>query len=564
MQLSRRSPVALATAALLIGTALRAFHLLEGRSLYIDEARLALNIGSRSLVGLLRPLDYEQTAPIPFLFAEKLATALGGMNEVALRFVPFVAGVAALFLLYRLAARLLPAPAAALATALGAVSPALIQYSNEAKPYSIDALSGVLLALLGLELLVAPHDTARWRRYFVAATVAVLVSTPGLIVVGGVTAGLLTSGAVRRHEPLRKGLIGASVLWLATAAAMYLAFYQAVSSLPYMQSFWRPAFLTADEGALLTRAGRMAGDVFWGTFMGGPYFHTTTRETFPLVILMTSGLAAVAFAGAIYVGRRAGWSALAVLIGPLPVLIVAAAAGVYPITLRLVQFCLPVLVVLIAGGAALAARTAPPRRQAILMAMMAAALLIRPAIRVAVPAFHTYQWQELRPLIRHYEAVGHDQPIYIFANAVPAWLFYTTDWNNPDRARLAWYAGMASVGGPAFENAPPRSTPVTSEGADLTFQAGRRLELIGISTGDQWRVLVGSRYGRPDHGWAENESRRIVAVANPRVWLVFSHYRGSENVLLDRVEEYGLMQELGEPNRGAHLFRYSGAPSAFK
>ena len=564
MQLLRRPPAALAAAALLIGAALRAFHLLEGRSLYIDEARLALNIGSRSLAGLLHPLDYEQTAPIPFLFAEKLATLLGGMNEVALRFVPFVAGAAALFLLYRLATRILPEPAAALATALGAVSPALVQYSNEAKPYSIDALIGVLLILLGLELLAAPEDLAKWKRYFVAATVAVLVSTPGVIVVGGVTAGLLTSRAVRRHEPLRMKLIGGSVLWLAISAAIYLAFYRAVSSLPYMQSFWRPAFLTPHEGALLTRAGRMAGDVFWGTFMGGPYFHTTTRETFPLVILMTSGLAAVALAGAIYVGRKAGWSALAVLIGPVPVLIAAAAAGVYPITLRLVQFCLPALVVLIAGGAALAAQSAPPRRKAILMAMMAAALLIRPAVRVAVPALHTYQWQELRPLVRHYESEGRDEPVYVFANAAPAWLFYTTNWEHPDRARLQWYAEAASEGGPAFENAPPRRAPVSGEGAELVYTAGPRKELLGISTGDQWRVLVGSKKGRPDYGWAENESRRIAEAASPHIWLVFSHYRGSENELFDRVEEYGMFQDFAEPARGAHLFRYSKIKSGIE
>ena len=553
----RRTAFIPLAAALVAGIALRLIHLAGGRSLYIDEARLALNIGSRTLAGLLRPLDYEQTAPIPFLFAEKLAVMVGGMNEVALRFVPFLAGIAVLFVIHRLAARLLPASAAALVVALAAVSPALIQYSNEAKPYSIDALFGALLTLLGIELLASPHDPARWRKYAVAGTAAVLVSTPGILVACGMTAVLLASREVRGHAWLRTRLIGISMLWVALFGVLYVAFYRAVSQLPYMQSFWQPAFLTQGEGALVTRAGRMAGDVLWGTFMGGPYFHTATRETFPLVILMAAGLAAVALAGAIFVVRRAGWIMLAVLVSPTAAAIGAAAAGVYPITLRLVQFCLPALIVLVVGGAALAAQNAPPRRQQVLLAVMAAALLVRPTLRVTLPAFHSYQWQELRPLVRHYESAGHDEPVYVFANAVPAWLFYTTDWKHPDRARLAWYTRMASVGGPAFENAPPRPHPVVGEGEDLAYQAGRRREIVGISTGDQWRVLVGSRNGRPDDGWAENEARRIAAAAAPGIWLLFSHYRGSENHLFDQIEADGLVQDLGEPAKGAHLFHYT-------
>jgi len=563
MRAPRRPTIALA-AALGAGVALRIFHLASGRSLYIDEARLVLNIGSRSFSGLLSPLDYEQTAPIPFLFGEKLAVMAGGMNEVALRFLPFLAGIATLFVIYRLAVRLLPAPAAAVAVALAGVSPAMIQYSNEAKPYSIDALIGSLITLLGIELLASPHDRARWRAYAIAGIVAVLVSTPGIIVVTGVTAALLADAQVRRNGQLRTRLVGGAVLWGVLFAAIYVAFYRSVSQLPYMQSFWQPAFLTRGEGALVTRAGRMAGDVLWGTFMGGPYFHTTTRETFPLVILMAAGLAVVAVAGAVFVARRAGVTILFALLSPVAVTVVAAAMGVYPITLRLVQFCVPALIILVVGGAALAVQRAPAGRQSVLMAVIAAALLVRPAIRATLPAFQSYQWQELRPLVRQYESAGPDEPVYVFANAVPAWLFYTTDWEHPDRARLAWYARMASVGGPAFENAPPRPHAVASEGEGLEYRAGRRREIVGISTGDQWRVLVGSRNGRPDEGWAENESRRIVAAAEPSVWLVFSHYRGSENLLFDRIEAQGLVQDLGEPAKGAHLFRYTRTKTAMR
>ena len=91
---------------------------------------------------------------------------------------------------------------------------------------------------------------------------------------------------------------------------------------------------------------------------------------------------------------------------------------------------------------------------------------------------------------------------------------------------------------------------------ELVYDNEARREIVGISTGDQWRVLVGSRTGRTDPGWAENERLRIDRAANPRIWLIFSHYRGTENGLLDLIEAGGLLQETNQRQKGAQLFCY--------
>ena len=91
-----------------VGVVARLVQYLSGRSLWLDESLLWLNLDERSAAGLLRPLDFAQGAPIPFLLAEKGAIGLFGDAEWSLRLLPLLAGLAALPLAV-LVARRLPA-----------------------------------------------------------------------------------------------------------------------------------------------------------------------------------------------------------------------------------------------------------------------------------------------------------------------------------------------------------------------------------------------------------------------------------------------------------------------
>ena len=60
-----------------------------------------LNVAGRSYTGLLlQPLSYARTAPIPFLWAERLAVQLNGVDQAAPRVLPFVAACLTLILLW--------------------------------------------------------------------------------------------------------------------------------------------------------------------------------------------------------------------------------------------------------------------------------------------------------------------------------------------------------------------------------------------------------------------------------------------------------------------------------
>src|SRR5215207_11463259 len=77
---------------IVLGGLLRLRQYLTGRSLWSDEAMLALNIVNRNVSGLFKPLDYDQGAPIGFLLVEKISHLLFGRNEYSLRLFPLIAG----------------------------------------------------------------------------------------------------------------------------------------------------------------------------------------------------------------------------------------------------------------------------------------------------------------------------------------------------------------------------------------------------------------------------------------------------------------------------------------
>src|SRR4030095_15396588 len=99
-----RTPRIAATRAL--GVVLRLVQYFGATSLWFDELALARAIADRSLVALVtQPLPYTQVAPVGFMAAVKIATRLFGADSLGFRLVPTIAGIAALFLCWRVACR---------------------------------------------------------------------------------------------------------------------------------------------------------------------------------------------------------------------------------------------------------------------------------------------------------------------------------------------------------------------------------------------------------------------------------------------------------------------------
>src|SRR5438552_16059819 len=76
-----------------LGLTLRIAQYSTNRSLWYDEAMLALNITGRSFIELMKPLSYNHGDPLALLFTEKLAVQALGNHEFILCLIPLVTGI---------------------------------------------------------------------------------------------------------------------------------------------------------------------------------------------------------------------------------------------------------------------------------------------------------------------------------------------------------------------------------------------------------------------------------------------------------------------------------------
>ncbi|HUF36795.1 MAG TPA: glycosyltransferase family 39 protein [Gemmatimonadales bacterium] len=553
---TRSGPEILAAVSLGLGIALRVLHLVSGRSLWIDEARLALSIGRRSYPQLVGPLDYDQAAAPLFLLGQKAVSQLLGMGEWSLRLVPFAAGIGTIFLLWKLANRLLPPLPAALVVSMASLGPYFVHYSAELKQYSVDVLVGCFLILSAVEWLGPPVPASRCRRLLVGGTLAVWLSATAPFVLAGVaTGGVLRWPGMGRAA--RRYLVLFFAMWAASFGLAYLLAYRFASDNAYLSRFWSAGFVGLGSWEALHASWAAIRNLLCGLLIGWSTEWPLSPWSSLIASLLTVGLLVLCGIGLRDLRMRHGWWIVGLIGGGLGSALIASAFNLYPVAMRTMFFSAPFLLLALGGGVArvLADRELGARRW--VAAGLVGGLLLPPLLWSLGRVANSARADGMRPAVQVFaQNASSGEPVYVFAGAIPAWLFYTTDWSKPDRGRLDRYAQVASSEGAAFENAPSRQQAVTAEGDHLVYRVGERLELLGLATGYDATYLAGPTRDAPDPGWMANEARRIHAVGAKSFWLVFSHFYGLEPYLVKELERRGARRVFDYQREGVLLFRY--------
>ena len=126
---------------LLAGGLLSFVQFIYNRSLWLDEAYLALNIINKSHLELLKPLDYIQVAPVLFLQIEKLFSELIPNTEYGLRLFPLLSFWFSIFFFYKIIKGIHQNSYTIIfSLSLFVFNASLIYYSSEVKQYMTDVL----------------------------------------------------------------------------------------------------------------------------------------------------------------------------------------------------------------------------------------------------------------------------------------------------------------------------------------------------------------------------------------------------------------------------------------
>ncbi len=404
-----RGPTNFEWLIILFGALLRLTQYLSNRSLWLDEARLALNIVDRSFVQLLKPLDYGQGAPVGFLMLERTAFHLFGPGEYALRLFPFLSGMISLLLFYRLAKQSLPSRAVPIALGLFATAAPLIYYSSEVKQYSGDVAIALLLWSAAIYYASCKLTLGRVAVFGVLGAVSIWFSHPATFVLAGIGVSLILFCSPEDRWAQAKKLSVAFAVWGISLGACYLLFLRHLSADQSLLSYWNFSF---PPSRLFSVAG-----VEW--------FATTFFEMFRSPVgLDLLGIAAFAF----LVGCIAMFSAkrqtLFILLSPLLVTLLAATFHKYPFSGRLLLFAVPALLIVIAEGVEyIRAKTwtQAPAIGACLIGVLFFYPVLFSSYHLIKPSFR----EEIKPVLHYLEAHAREGDLlYIHSNSSAAFQYY--------------------------------------------------------------------------------------------------------------------------------------------
>lgn len=335
------NPVEVAAKAFVaLGILLRVVRYLMDFPLWSDEARLAANFVHGDFDIILRPLRYQQVAPLGYLVVEMFAVKLLGFSTWSLRLFALACSLASVPLFYHVARRLLNGRAFLLAVAFFTTAWWPVKFGSEAKPYASDLIVSLGLLAIGLEWLRDPRRIG-WLWGLVASSLlSVTLSFPSVFVIGGLVIALGPSAWRCRRA-------GAAIPFLVLAivpAAIFAALLPAYRLTPliweYMERYWADAYPPRDS---LPRLLGWLAQIHVGNLFAYPVGCESGGSTITAVGF---------FAGSYALWKSRHRSLFALLLAPLVLNLAAAVIHRYPYgdQVRTMQYYVPTICLLAGLG----------------------------------------------------------------------------------------------------------------------------------------------------------------------------------------------------------------------
>lgn len=396
---------------------------LTGRSLWLDEAMLALNIVNRNFGDVFKPLDYDQGAPIGFVLVEKTFSLVFGRNEFSLRLFPFLMGLLSLWMFYLLLKHFTGGAGLWVGLALFAFNPRLIYYSSEMKQYIVDVAMTILLFFIAVPLFQQP---SRKRIVMLALTglLALWFSHPSLFVLAGIGFALLLSYFQKRDYQNLVLTAGIGVLWLINIGFFFSLTLNDMRHNAFMHEYWQDAFVPMPPWL----------DLNWYVLS----FQKNMDTQFGIVYA----------AGLIFVLMLVGWIILfmqkrevsIIIAGILFFTLLASSLGLYPLLERMGLFLVPIGILMIAKSLEFSAQRlrAYPIPSTLVLIVLSGFILYGPVTRSLEQFIRPKYFEHIRPTMSFLqESWKEGDAIFVSYGAVPAFKFYSPMYGLEDIAYVS-------------------------------------------------------------------------------------------------------------------------------
>lgn len=318
------------------GILLRLNEYLANRSLWLDEAAYAIQIITKPLQELFKPLGSNLAAPIGYLLLQKIAISIFGTNEQALRLVPFLAGCISLLLFYKMAQYFVHGNGLLLSLGLFALSDSLVFYSAETKQYSLDVAVSIFLCILIFSFMEKKWLTAK-DTVLISGIGAILLwfSQPAVFTLAGLGTALFLSALAKKEEEKAKKLILIFSIWSLSFALLYFLSLRFVVQNKGLIDYGKESFISFPPKSLSNLK------LYLDFLLQAVESHIGFSSPTLITIISTLGL---------YTLLQKSRKKFALLIFPLLFAIIASSLKKYPLIDRFVLFLCPLTFISAALG----------------------------------------------------------------------------------------------------------------------------------------------------------------------------------------------------------------------
>uniref|UniRef100_UPI0040499F91 hypothetical protein n=1 Tax=Fulvivirga sp. TaxID=1931237 RepID=UPI0040499F91 len=397
---------------LIFGIVVRGRQYLTNRSFWLDEAFLANNFKSRDYLQLIEPLDYSQVAPIGFLWAEELMSNLLGLNEFALRLIPFIASIAAIYLLYDLS-RILLSKVWGFLIAFAFTLPITITYfASELKQYMTDLFIALVLFWIFYGFIFKKSNY--WSIVGIGVVGAICIWFSNITPIILLSLGFALWLPLLKKFDLKKfvAILASNVLWLVSFFSYYQWFIKDNPHREGMISYWSSSFLPHE----FSEAFKWLDNTFYDLFR-----NTASHNE---VVYLAMGLF---FIGLFSVIIRKSKRHLIYLFLPILTHLILSYFQLYPFSGRLVLYMVPLIILYEFIGIEFIASFFNYRNAVAIL--LTVAFLLTAFIRTSKYFVHPRMGEDIKPVLQYVKSNKQpDDIVYVYWGSHAAFKFYREDY----------------------------------------------------------------------------------------------------------------------------------------